>query len=523
MLDDGPSVTNAGEYSVSELSGALKRTVEDRFSHVRVRGEISGYRGPHASGHAYFCLKDDRARLDAVIWRTAFAKLDFKPEEGLEVIATGRLTTFPGSSKYQIVIDALKPAGAGALMALLNERRLKLEAEGLFDPARKRPLPFLPRVIGIVTSPTGAVIRDICHRIADRYPLHLLVWPVRVQGETSSAEVAEAIRGFNAIAPGGPVPRPDLLIVARGGGSLEDLWGFNDEGVVRAAAASDIPLISAVGHETDWTLIDHAADLRAPTPTGAAEIAVPVRSELIARVAQLHARLDAGMARQMQQERRALSALVRALPASDMLLATQRRQFDEAAIGLERALSDSVAAERRRFTEAAAKLQPGRLTILISTLRARLTTGTHRADQAIASRLGIRRHAFVGAASALRANLLDQRLAEARRRLSPIGPAIDLSWQRAAERRTAALASTWRVAASLDPRRVLERGYAIIRDEDGHTVTRAAGLKAARPFSVEFAGGETRQAVALDGAAAEPRRPRRTTSASADTPQGDLF
>ena len=252
MSDSGFATqgTNAAEYSVSELSGALRRTVEDAFGNVRVRGEISGYRGAHASGHAYFTLKDDRARLDAVVWRATFAKLAFRPEEGLEVIAIGRLTTYPGSSKYQIVIDDLKPAGAGALMALLNERRLKLEAEGLFDTARKRALPFMPRVIGIVTSPTGAVIRDICHRIADRFPVHLLVWPVRVQGETSGAEVAAAIEGFNAIQPGGKVPRPDLIIVARGGGSLEDLWGFNDEAVVRAAAASAIPLVSAVGHET---------------------------------------------------------------------------------------------------------------------------------------------------------------------------------------------------------------------------------------------------------------------------------
>ena len=251
---DSPS--NLAEYSVSELSGSIKRTVEQAFDQVRVRGEISGYRGPHSSGHAYFSLKDDRARIDAVIWKGSFSRLRFKPEEGMEVIATGKITTFPGSSKYQIVIEALEPAGAGALMALLEERRRKLAAEGLFDAERKRPLPFLPRVIGVVTSPTGAVIRDILHRIADRFPVHVIVWPVKVQGEGSGQEVAAAIEGFNAFEPGGPMPRPDVLIVARGGGSLEDLWSFNDEIVVRAAAASAIPLISAVGHETDWTLID---------------------------------------------------------------------------------------------------------------------------------------------------------------------------------------------------------------------------------------------------------------------------
>jgi exodeoxyribonuclease VII large subunit len=277
--------SNVAEYSVSEISGALKRTVEDTFGHVRVRGEISGYRGPHSSGHAYFALKDDRARLEAVIWRGSMSRLRFRPEEGMEVIATGKLTTYPGSSKYQIVIEQMEPAGAGALMALLEERKQRLASEGLFDPAVKQLLPFMPRVIGVVTSPTGAVIRDIIHRIADRYPLHVIVWPVRVQGETSGPEVAAAVDGFNALLDEGNIPRPDVLIVARGGGSLEDLWGFNDEIVVRAVAASHIPVISAVGHETDWTLIDLAADIRAPTPTGAAEMAVPVKEDLLAALA----------------------------------------------------------------------------------------------------------------------------------------------------------------------------------------------------------------------------------------------
>ncbi|ODT13485.1 MAG: exodeoxyribonuclease VII large subunit, partial [Kaistia sp. SCN 65-12] len=306
-------VSNAGEYSVTEISMALKRTVEDAFGFVRVRGEISGYRGPHSSGHAYFALKDDRAKIEAVIWKGNFGKLRFRPEEGMEVIATGKLTTFPGSSKYQIVIEALEPAGVGALMALLEERRRKLAAEGLFDSGRKRPIPYLPRVIGVVTSPTGAVIRDILHRLDDRFPVRVLVWPVRVQGETSAAEVAAAIAGFNALAVDGAIPRPDVLIVARGGGSLEDLWGFNEEIVVRAAAASEIPLISAVGHETDTTLIDFAADLRAPTPTGAAEMAVPVRSELVGTVNDLGRRLDGAMLRLVENRRRELRAATRAL------------------------------------------------------------------------------------------------------------------------------------------------------------------------------------------------------------------
>src|SRR5687767_14874963 len=272
---------NVTEFTVSELSAALKRTVEDSYGYVRVRGEISGYKGPHSSGHCYFSLKDEGAKIDAVIWRTAFARMRIKPEEGLEVVVTGRLTTYPNRSSYQIVVETLAPAGVGALMALLEERKRKLGAEGLFDAARKQLLPFLPEVIGVITSPTGAVIRDILHRLNDRFPRRVLVWPVKVQGDGSAEQIAAAIRGFNAFPEGGRVPRPDLLIVARGGGSLEDLWSFNEEIVVRAAADSMIPLISAVGHETDITLIDFASDKRAPTPTAAAEMAVPVRADLI--------------------------------------------------------------------------------------------------------------------------------------------------------------------------------------------------------------------------------------------------
>ncbi|MGB7671071.1 MAG: exodeoxyribonuclease VII large subunit, partial [Pseudolabrys sp.] len=270
------ALDNVVEWTVSELSAALRRTVEDAYGYVRVRGEISGFKGPHSSGHAYFALKDEGARLEAVIWKSAYGRMRVKPEEGLEVIVTGRLTTYPGRSSYQIVIDRLEPAGIGALMKLLEERKKKLAAEGLFDEARKQLLPFLPKIIGVVTSPTGAVIRDILHRLEERFPRRVLVWPVRVQGETSAAEVANAIRRFNELPELGPIPRPDLIIVARGGGSLEDLWSFNEEIVVRAAAASMVPLISAVGHETDVTLIDFASDRRAPTPTAAAEIAVPV-------------------------------------------------------------------------------------------------------------------------------------------------------------------------------------------------------------------------------------------------------
>jgi len=328
-------MSNAVELTVSELSGALKRMVEDAFGSVRLRGEISGYRGPHSSGHAYFALKDDKARIEAVIWRGVMSKLRFKPEEGLEVIASGKLTTYPGSSKYQIVIEALEPAGVGALMALIEERRQRLAEEGLFDNVRKKPLPFMPRVVGVVTSPTGAVIRDILHRLTSRFPLHVIVWPVRVQGEGCGEEVAGAIEGFNALAEKGregglDISPPDVLIVARGGGSLEDLWGFHDEAVVRAVAASRLPVISAIGHETDWTLIDHAADIRAPTPTAAAEMAVPVRLELEASLSALHARLCVAINRHVEERQNRLGATSRLLPHSDQLFASPRQRFDEA-------------------------------------------------------------------------------------------------------------------------------------------------------------------------------------------------
>src|SRR5271156_5628460 len=353
MAEQDGRASNAPEITVSELSGALKRAIEDRFGYVRVRGEISGYRGPHSSGHAYFSLKDANARLDAVIWRSAFQRLRLKPEEGLEVVATGKLTTFPGKSSYQIVIEALELAGVGALMALLEARRKKLAEEGLFDAARKRKAPFLPRVVGVVTSPTGAVIRDILHRLADRFPVRVVVWPVRVQGETSAAEIAAAIDGFNALPPDA---RPDVLIVARGGGSLEDLMSFNDEAVVRAAARSLIPLIAAVGHETDWTLIDHAADVRAPTPTAAAEFAVPVRAELLAAVTELDARRRGAILRFSHRLRSELRAVARALPGGEAIIAGPRQRLDRAAETLAQRMRGTIDQRALRTAELARRL-----------------------------------------------------------------------------------------------------------------------------------------------------------------------
>lgn len=529
LLDDSPSgpASNVAEYSVSELSGALKRTVEETFDHVRVRGEISGYRGPHASGHAYFALKDDRARLEAVVWRTAFARLAFKPEEGLEVIATGKLTTYPGSSKYQIVIEQLEPAGAGALMALLNERRLRLEAEGLFAGERKRPLPFMPRVIGVVTSPTGAVIRDIHHRIADRFPVHLLVWPVRVQGETSGAEVAVAIAGFNALDASGAIPRPDLIIVARGGGSLEDLWGFNDEAVVRAAAGSAIPLISAVGHETDWTLIDHAADRRAPTPTGAAEMAVPVRAELVAALAALHARHAGAVSRRLGEGRRAVFSCARALPTADMLLALPRRRLDEAATAIGRALRLAVAYKRRACGETGARLSPARIDTLVRHKRAELRHAGGHAAHAFESCVVRRRQRLDRSGAGVRPQIVIAHSEAARQRLIRVDARLEQAFRLAQETRRNALLAATRMAASLDPLQVLQRGYAIIRDGAGQPITRAAGLAPGAAFEVEFAGRERRAAVALGpppaGTEAAPQNPKPARVRRVAEGQGTLF
>jgi len=322
LVAKGTPGDNAAPLSVSEISALLKRTVEERFGFVRLRGELSGVKRA-ASGHLYCSLKDESARIDGVMWRGSAQRLPFAPEDGLEVIASGKLTTYPGRSSYQIVIERMEIAGEGALLALLEKTKARLEAEGLFAPARKRPLPYLPRVIGVVTSPTGAVIRDILHRLADRCPCHVLVWPVLVQGQGSADQVAAAVRGFSALPPDGPIPRPDLVIVARGGGSIEDLWSFNEETVVRAIAECTIPIVSAVGHETDTTLADYAADRRAPTPTAAAEMAVPVRMELAALLGELAGRKKRAILRPVALGRERLEARARHLPRPEALLAPQ--------------------------------------------------------------------------------------------------------------------------------------------------------------------------------------------------------
>jgi exodeoxyribonuclease VII large subunit len=523
---DSPS--NLIEYTVTELSGSIKRTIESAFDQVRVRGEISGYRGPHSSGHAYFALKDDRSRLEAVIWKGNFSKLKTRPEEGMEVIATGKITTFPGSSKYQIVIESLEPAGVGALMALLEERKRKLQAEGLFDAARKQLLPFMPMVIGVVTSPTGAVIRDILHRISDRFPLHVVVWPVRVQGEGAGAEVANAIRGFNDLPEDGPIARPDVLIVARGGGSLEDLWCFNDEVVVRAAAGSEIPLISAVGHETDWTLIDYASDQRAPTPTGAAEMAVPVKAELEAQIANLAARLGRAMSRQMDVRRREVRDLARALPSIDQVLALPRRRYDEAAARLVRGLEMTTVNKRRAFERAAAHVRPDLLTARIAEQRQRLAERMARAERIVErqfDRLGAR----IDRAEAILSGFPARLHAQAERQRERLGHAIRrgdgaLATQLARHRQ--ALQAQDRILQSLSYKNVLKRGYAVIRGEGDRVLSAAAMVTPGEALAIEFHDGRVEAVAGTDPASSGPSPAKKRPAAKASqakTEQGSLF
>jgi len=458
LLAEAAPGDNVPPLSVSQLSAAIKRTVEDGFARVRVRGELSGTKRA-ASGHFYAALKDDNALIDMVMWKGQAGRLAFRPEDGIEVIATGKLTTYPGRSKYQLVVDTLEVAGEGALMLLFEKLKARLGAEGLFDRERKYDrLPYLPRTIGVVTSPTGAVIRDILHRLADRCPAHVIVWPVLVQGDGAAAQVANAIRGFDAIAPGGPVPRPDLVIVARGGGSIEDLWAFNEEVVVRAIADCRIPTISAVGHETDVTLADYAADVRAPTPTAAAEMAVPVRAELQAQLATWNGRIIGAANRQQALCGERLAALARHLPKREGLYAPQRQRLDDAGDRLDRG-------QRHRLT-------------------------------VVAERLATR-------GAALRPALLARR------------------W----DRDRALLEGMGRLLTSLDPRALLSRGYAMVRDGGGAIVTTAGKAREAGLLRLQFADGDVPVRVSgSDGPPpAAPKPPRKSPPAAPKRGQGELF
>ena len=514
------SRSNATEYTVSEISGALKRTVEDTFGNVRVRGEISGYRGPHSSGHAYFALKDDRARIDAVVWKTTMSRLKFRPEEGMEVIASGKLTTYPGKSNYQIVIDNLEPAGAGALMALLEERKRRLQAEGLFEAGRKRRLPFMPQVIGVVTSPTGSVIRDIIHRIKDRFPLHVLVWPVRVQGETAGKEVTAAVNGFNALTWDGPIRQPDVLIVARGGGSLEDLWGFNDEGLARAVAASGIPVISAVGHETDWTLIDFVADMRAPTPTGAAEIAVPVKADLEATLASLGARLKAAASRTFERKRQAVRAAARALPSPDQLLALPRRRFDEATSRLGRGLTVNI--ERKRATLERQRLTPATLSRRINEARTLTGRDIARAQAAFFAIVRERKARFKRTAARLSPAPIARRQKLQADALVALSRRQDQALARRLDRLRAALTHADRLLSTLSHKAVLARGFALVKDAEGAVIKRVEELAPGAALQLEFADG-TADAIATSGGGRPKLAAKPAAKTKAPGSQGSLF
>ncbi|MGB7334937.1 MAG: exodeoxyribonuclease VII large subunit [Salaquimonas sp.] len=521
--DSVPATSNVAELTVSEISGQLKRMVEDAFGRVRVRGEIGRVSRP-ASGHIYMDLKDDRSVLAAVVWKGGVSKLMHRPEEGMEVIATGKLTTFPGSSKYQIIIEQIEPAGAGALMALLEERKKKLAAEGLFEPERKQLLPYLPMTIGVITSPTGAVIRDILHRISDRFPMHVIVWPVRVQGETSGKEVAWAINGFNALEEGDAVKRPDVLIVARGGGSVEDLWGFNDEAVVRAAANSMIPIVSAVGHETDWTLVDLAADVRAPTPTGAAEMIVPVKADLEAHVATLTARLRSGLLRTLDSVKTKLKAASRGLPTADSLFAVQSQRYDNAATGLSHGFVSAVQQKQLELQRCAGKLTLGLLKAPVDQKKQRLSFAKSRLDKELLSDIQLKRRDV---------NSL---------RLS--WQSLERSWRKGQDRldytsRTMIALQTNRMIAlrgrldgagrllgSLSHENTLERGFTLLRDTDGNVITRAAATKNGAAYQVEFADERIdviRNDLTKRPASISKKTPSDPSSDDQPRKQGNLF
>ncbi|MCJ8332854.1 MAG: exodeoxyribonuclease VII large subunit [Epibacterium sp.] len=456
---------NAPEFTVSELSGEVKRTLEGSFGRIRVRGEV-GRVFKARSGHLYYDIKDDKSVLACTTWKGQISGLSVVPEEGLEVVVTGRLTAFGAQSKYNMNVDEVAVAGQGALMALLEKRKAQLAAEGLFAPERKQPIPFLPQFIGVVTSPSGAVIRDILHRLRDRFPRKVLVWPVAVQGQNCAAEVAHAINGFNQFTPGGALPRPDLIIVARGGGSIEDLWGFNEEIVARAAAASQIPLISAVGHETDTTLIDYVSDLRAPTPTAAAEHAVPVRLELMAWADSMGARLTRGAGQAVQLRRQRLGDLSRALARPETLLETPRQRLDRIADRLPSALISGVQRRKIALSETAASLRPATLRALVD----------KRADNLrhLSSRLSTRP--------------IERDVAQKQERLGALSQRLQAAQLTRIDRQGQALRATSRQLEILSYKATLERGYAVVRSGD-LLITNTAQAKAADVLSIEFADG----------------------------------
>lgn len=510
LFDDPAPGANSPEFTVTELSGAIKRVIEGEFAHVRIRGEVGRVSRPR-SGHVYLDLKDDRSVISGVIWKGVTARLETQPEEGMEVVATGRITTFGGQSKYQIVIEDIKPAGMGALMALLEKRKAALAAEGLFAPERKRPLPYLPEIIGVVTSPSGAVIRDILHRLRDRFPRKVLIWPVAVQGAKCAPEVVRAIEGFNRLTPGGALPRPELLIVARGGGSVEDLWGFNEESVARAAAASDIPLISAVGHETDTTLIDFVSDKRAPTPTAAAELAVPVRHELAAWLEGQGARMRQALSQGLTRRGQRMRDVARALPRADTLLEGPRQRFDRGGEKLAPALIAGVQGRRVKLADMSGALRPVTLRRhldadrqRLAQLSARLGPAWQRNLTGQRERLGARidrfhpevlqrqilrrRERLLDRTQTFRPEVLLRDLSRQDQRLKEVLARLARAVQAAQDRRRRQIEALSRTLGTLGYRETLARGFAVVRG-DGDVVTSAEAAKNASRLEIEFADG----------------------------------
>ncbi len=493
LFEDPETSDNAHEFTVSEISGAVKKIIEGEFGHVRVRGEIGRVSRP-ASGHLYFDLKDDRSVIAAVSWKGQAARLATQPEEGMEVIATGRMTTFPGQSRYQLIVENIEPAGAGALMAMLEKRKKALDAEGLFAPSHKKPIPYLPDVIGVITSPSGAVIRDILHRLRDRFPRKVLIWPVAVQGQKCAPEVAAAIDGFNAFTPGGALPRPDLIIVARGGGSVEDLWGFNEEIVARAAFASDIPLISAVGHETDTTLIDYVSDKRAPTPTAAAELAVPVRLELLAWTSEQDARLSRALTQGIAQRHQRLRDLSRALPKPANLTENARQRLDRAHERLPAALRMVAQQKYLHLSKFSAGIRPEALRQLTKTAARQ----------------------FHDRAGRLRPELLGRDISRKSDALSTRSQRFATLARTQINRQRDRLNTLERVRQNLGYTETLRRGYAVVRG-DNDVVTSTKTAKAAHALEIEFSDGR------LDITSGKSVAKKTKSDAKKTSDQGSLF
>ncbi len=527
LIDDPMPGQNTPEYSVAEISGAVKKTIEGAFGRIRVRGEV-GRVFRARSGHLYYDIKDDGNVLACTTWKGQAARLSVQPEEGLEVIVTGKLTAFGAQSKYNMNVDEVVVAGEGALMAMLEKRKKALAAEGLFDESRKQKIPFLPEVIGVVTSPSGAVIRDILHRLRDRFPRKVLIWPVAVQGAACAPEVTRAIEGFNRLTPGGALPRPDLLIVARGGGSIEDLWGFNEESVARAAAASQIPLISAVGHETDTTLIDYVSDLRAPTPTAAAEHAVPVRMELLGWVEEAGARLSRAIGQGVVQRGQRLRDLSRALPKPDTLLEAPRQRLDRVEKDLPAALRQVAQNRKVQMTQVAAGLRLQTLSAMMTQKAETLASLSERLSPALTRDNADKKRAFSQLSARLSSERIHADIARKSVELVEISPRLTHAFQSGLLRKRDRLDGLERMRQTLGYTETLKRGYAVVR-ADGALVTSAAQARRARGLDVEFADGSVALEMPHEARPARPeelKTPAKNRSSGkkkAPPEQGTLF